>query len=318
MSLELVSPESMSPELMSTELMPIDPLPDKRVSTVEVRATGPLSTVQDLGRPGHAGIGVGMSGAADRASLRLANRLVGNGESAAAIEVTLGGLAVRAHGDLVIAITGAPCPTTVDGRAEPVNALIRVPDGGEVQLGTPQRGLRSYLAVRGGIAVDPVLGSRSTDVLAGLGPAQLSVGTVLPIGPAPEGFPPIGIAPVTPPSTSDLVLDLVLGPRDDWFTDDALDTLVSAPYEVTADSNRIGMRLTGPGLTRCDTGELPSEGMVPGALQVPPSGQPTLFLADHPSTGGYPVIGVVRSAHLGLAAQARAGQRIRFRLGLRR
>ena len=202
----------------------------------------------------------------------------------------------------------------MDGRGEAPNTLVRVPDGAQVRLGTPDRGLRSYLAVRGGVAVDPVLGSRSTDVLAGLGPVHLSTGRTLPIGPAPEGFPPVGMAPVAPPAVDELHLSVVPGPRDDWFTEEALTALVSAPYEVTADSNRIGMRLTGPELTRRSNGELPSEGMVPGSLQVPPSGQPTLFLADHPCTGGYPVIGVVRSVHVDRAAQARPGQRIRFRL----
>lgn len=288
-----------------------------RKSTVEILTAGPLSTVQDLGRPGLAGIGVGVSGAADRGSLRLANRLVGNPEAAAAIEVTLGGLALRAHGDLCVALAGAPCPITVDGRAEPPNTLIRVLSGGEVRLGAPASGLRSYLAVRGGIAVEPVLGSRSTDVLAGLGPERLAAGNMLPVGPTPEGFPPICLAPVPPPDTGEVCIDVVAGPRDDWFTEDALATLISDAYQVTADSNRIGMRLSGPKLLRRNTGELPSEGMVPGALQVPPSGQPTLFLADHPATGGYPVVAVVRYAHLDRVAQIRPGQRIRFRLGRR-
>ncbi|MBA8824758.1 biotin-dependent carboxylase-like uncharacterized protein [Saccharopolyspora lacisalsi] len=287
-------------------------------STVEVLATGPLSTVQDLGRPGLSGIGVGTSGAADRGSLRLANRLCGNDESAAAVEVTLGGLTVRAHGDLVIAVTGAPCPVTIDGRGEAPNAPLRVPGGAEVRLGTPERGLRSYLAVRGGIVVDPVLGSRSTDVLAGLGPEQLGPGRILPVGPAPHGHPHVDIAPVAPPAIDEVTLDIVPGPRHDWFTPEALDTLVSRPYEVTADSNRVGMRLAGPELPRRDTAELPSEGMVTGALQVPPNGLPTLFLADHPSTGGYPVIAVVRATHVDQAAQSRPGQRIRFRLGGKR
>ncbi len=284
-------------------------------SAVEVVATGPLSTIQDLGRPGLAEIGVGTSGAADRGSLRLANRLCGNDESAAAIEVTLGGLAVRARCDLVLAVTGAPCPVTVNRRGEAPNSVLRVPQGAEVRLGTPDRGLRSYLAVRGGIAVEPVLGSRSTDVLSGLGPEPLRPGAFLPVGTPTHGHPPIDVAPVRPPGKNEITLDIVAGPRDDWFTADALSTLTGRPFDVTADSDRVGMRLDGPELTRRDTAELPSEGMVAGALQVPPTGRPTLFLADHPSTGGYPVIAVVRSAHVDTAAQARPGQRIRFRLG---
>ncbi|GAA2777260.1 biotin-dependent carboxyltransferase family protein [Saccharopolyspora taberi] len=279
---------------------------------LEVLGTGPLSTVQDLGRPGHAGIGVGVSGAADRGSLRLANRLVGNAEGDAAIEATLGGLAVRPSRDVVMSVTGAPCPITVDGRGAAMNSVLRIPAGAEVRLGVPARGLRSYLAVRGGIAVDPVLGSRSTDLLAGLGPDKLRTGMVLPTGPPPAEFPVVDLAPVAAPP-DELVLGVVPGPRQDWFTADALDVLLTSSYEVTADSNRIGMRLDGPALDRIRTEELPSEGMVAGALQVPPASKPTLFLADHPVTGGYPVIAVVTSADVDRAAQARPGQRIRFR-----
>lgn len=279
---------------------------------LEVLATGPLSTIQDLGRSGLAGIGVGVSGAADRGSLRLANRLVGNGEGVAAVEVTFGGLEVRVRGDLTIALTGAPCPVTVDGRSVPVNTVLRVPAGAHLRLGRPERGLRSYLAVRGGIAVDPVLGSCATDTLADLGPERPRPGVVLPVGAPPREFPVVDTAPVR--TGDDLVLAVVPGPRDDWFDEDALAALLGAPYEVTADSDRVGMRLSGPALARAREGELPSEGMVAGALQVPPSGQPTLFLADHPVTGGYPVLAVVVSADVDRAAQVRPGQRLRFRL----
>ncbi|TDD90923.1 biotin-dependent carboxyltransferase family protein [Saccharopolyspora karakumensis] len=280
--------------------------------TLEVLATGPLATVQDLGRPGLAGIGVGTSGAADAVSLRLANRLVGNEENTAAIEVTFGGLVVRPTRDVTVALTGAPCPIAVDGRGAAANAVLRVPAGAELRLGVPAIGLRSYLAVRGGIDVEPVLGSRSTDVLSGLGPDQLRPGAVLPIGPPPARFPVVDVAPVAGPA-EEVVLRVRPGPRADWFTDEALESLVSAPYEVTSESNRVGMRLDGPVLERSRTEELPSEGMVAGALQVPPLGTPTLFLADHPVTGGYPVIGVVPAADVAKAAQARPGQHVHFR-----
>lgn len=283
------------------------------MSCLEVLATGPLSTVQDLGRPGLAGIGVGTSGAADGRAFRLANRLVGNDEGAAAIEVTFGGLAVRATRDLTAAVTGAPCPVTVDGRGAAVNSVLRIPAGAVVRLGMPDRGLRSYLAVRGGIDVEPVLGSRSTDVLAGLGPEPLAPGAELLVGPPPQRFPQVDLAPVAACEDGEITLRVVLGPRHDWFTEDALTALVGSSYEVTPDSNRVGMRLSGPALERCRTDELPSEGMVAGALQVPPSARPTMFLADHPVTGGYPVIAVVVAADLDKAAQARPGQRIRFR-----
>lgn len=280
--------------------------------SLEVLRTGPLATVQDLGRFGHAGIGVGVSGAADRGSLRLANRLLGNPAGAAAVECTFGGLEVRAQRDLTVAVTGAPCPVAVDGRGGAPNAVLRLPAGSVLRLGTPPRGLRSYLAVRGGVDVDPVLGSRSTDVLSGLGPDVLAPGSVLPVGPAPAEFPAVDAAPVAA-LPDELVLAATPGPRDDWFADDALETLFSGSYEVTAKSDRVGMRLDGPPLRRSCGGELPSEGMVAGALQVPPTSTPTLFLADHPVTGGYPVIAVLPASEVDRAAQARPGQRLRFR-----
>lgn len=281
--------------------------------SLEVLATGPLTTVQDLGRPGLAALGVGRSGAADRDSLLLANRLVGNRESSAALEVTFGGLAVRCTGGANVALAGAPCPMHVDGREVSPYAVVFVPDGAELRLGLPTSGLRSYLAVQGGVDVRPVLDSRSTDTMSGVGPAPLAVGDDLRLG-IPRGpVPGVDHAPVRAPESGEISLRVVPGPRDDWFTPAAWEALTSSPYDVTTDSNRVGMRLSGPVLERAREGEIPSEGMVPGALQVPPSGQPTLFLADHPVTGGYPVIGVVLGADLGRAAQARPGQTLRFR-----
>lgn len=281
--------------------------------SLEVLATGPLATVQDLGRPGYAGIGVGGSGAADRGSLRLANRLVGNVENAAGVECTFGGLELRAQRDLTVAVTGAPCPVTVDGRGGAVNTVLRLRTDSVLRLGMPSHGLRSYLAVRGGVDVEPVLGSRSTDVLSGLGPDMLAAGGVLPVGVLAAEFPVVDVAPVAP-IPEELVLTVTAGPRDDWFTEQALPTLLSEPYEVTARSDRVGMRLDGPPLPRACEGELPSEGMVAGSLQVPPTSTPTLFLADHPVTGGYPVIAVLPAAEVDRAAQARPGQHLRFRL----
>jgi biotin-dependent carboxylase-like uncharacterized protein len=284
-----------------------------RTGGVEIVHPGPLATVQDLGRPGLAALGVGESGAADRRSLRLANRLVGNPEGAAGIEITFGGLVARFDRAALVAVTGAPCPLRVGGRAAGMHGPIRVDAGAELRVGPPTSGLRSYLAVRGGIAVAPVLHARATDILAGLGPPVLGPGTVLPIGTDALAYPTVDLAP-EPAYPVEPVLRVVPGPRDDWLTDDALPALCSAPYEVTSESNRVGVRLVGPVLRRRDTRELPPEAMVTGALQVPPSGQPILFLADHPVTGGYPVIAVVIEEDLHLAAQARPGQRIRFRL----
>ncbi|MFC7330454.1 biotin-dependent carboxyltransferase family protein [Marinactinospora rubrisoli] len=279
---------------------------------LEVRATGMLTTVQDTGRTGFAALGVGASGAADQRSHALANRLVANPPDAATLEVTFGGLRVRARGTVTVAVTGAVGPVTVAGRGAAMNAPLVVPDGAELSLGTPARGLRSYVAVRGGIAVEPVLGSRSTDILADLGPPVPAPGTVLPVGPPPAAFPNVDVAAVPPPAADRLTLRAVPGPRDDWFRPHALDTLFAAEYEVTSRSDRVGMRLAGPPLRRTRSGELPSEGMVPGSLQIPPDGEPVLFLADHPVTGGYPVIAVVHGSDLPLAAQATPGMRLRF------
>jgi biotin-dependent carboxylase-like uncharacterized protein len=277
-----------------------------------VLAPGPLTTVQDLGRPGHAAIGVTRSGAADTAAAGLANRLVGNRPEAALLEVTAGGLRLRAGRTVLVAVTGAPLPVAVDGRPAPFAAPMTLPPGAVLSLGTPWAGLRSYLAVRGGIDVPPVLGSRSTDTLSGLGPPPLTAGTLLPVGDLAADEPVVDVAPVGPPPDRP-VLRVLPGPRRDWLDDAAWAALTTQEWAVAADSDRVGLRLTGPRLARAREGELPSEGLVAGAVQVPPDGAPVLFLADHPVTGGYPVLAVVVTADLPLAAQLRPGDGVRFR-----
>lgn len=282
-------------------------------ATVEVLATGPLTTVQDLGRPGRAHWGVSWSGAADRGALRLANRLVGNPEDAAALETTFGGLRIRPDAPVLFALTGAPCRATVAGRAEACNVPIHVGAEQELELMSPRTGLRTYLAVRGGLDVPPVLGSRATDVLAGLGPDVVASGDRLPVGDACDDYPPAELAPVAEPPAGEVTLRVLLGPRANWFTPTAREALLDSPWAADPDSSRIGLRLSGPGLERSVERELPSEGMVRGSVQVPPSGPPTLLLADHPVTGGYPVIAVVLHADVDRAAQVRPGQTVRFR-----
>jgi biotin-dependent carboxylase-like uncharacterized protein len=275
---------------------------------------GTLTTVQDLGRRGWAHLGVPRSGALDEPALRLANRLVGNPETAAALETTLAGVGFRPERDTALAVTGASCDVRVAGRAVGWGTAVTAPAGVEVRIGSAVRGLRSYVALAGGVDVVPVLGSRSTDLLSGLGPPPLQAGDRLPLGP-PTGCR--SIVEATPAGVGD-TLRVRLGPRADWFSTAALAGLDGATYEVGAASNRIGLRLVGPALARLVEGELPSEGMVLGALQVPPSGQPVILLNDHPTTGGYPVVAVVLGADLPVCAQARPGDRLTLRVVGRR
>ncbi|WP_196814415.1 biotin-dependent carboxyltransferase family protein [Nocardia sp. BMG111209] len=281
---------------------------------VRVVAPGVFSTIQDRGRAGWFHAGVGVSGAADRASFALANRLVGNDESAAAIECVLGGLWVEVDGPMVAAVTGAPVPISVDGRAEPPASVLYLRRGSRLRLGTAAAGLRCYLAVRGGFEPPAVLGSRSRDTLAGIGPEPLAADTELPVGTAPRGWPEVAVAPVAPMTTGTVTARVWIGPRDDRFTRPG--DLCAGTWRVSADIDRVGVRLDradGPPLVRRDTTELPTEGMPLGAIQVPPSGQPVVFLADHPITGGYPVVGTVVDADVDLFAQVRPGQLVRFR-----
>ena len=278
----------------------------------EVVRPGPLTTVQDLGRPGHAHLGVPRAGAVDRDALRLANRLVGNDEDAAGLEATLAGPALRFAEAAVVAVTGAVTPVSVDGEELEVNAAIDVPASAVLDVGAASAGLRAYIAVRGGVEAEPVLGSRSRDTLSGLGPEPLAQGDTLAFGDPQGPRPAIGVAPVASPPTA-TTLRITPGPRADWFGPEAHELLLTAGWEVANESNRSGARLNGPCLPRRREGELLSEGLVEGAVQVRHSGLPMIMLADHPTTGGYPVIAVVAAEDLPKVAQARPGQKIRFR-----
>lgn len=269
------------------------------MTTLEVVRSGPLTTVQDRGRFGLAHLGVPRAGALDRPAADLANRLVGNDEDAAVLEVTLGGFAARAAAGVWVAVTGADRP---HARAQWVAA------GETLEVPVPATGVRSYVAVAGGITVDPVLGSRSTDTLAWVGPARILDGAVLPIG-RPGGEPRALDTP-RPPGPGPL--RLYPGPHVPFFDDGAVDQLCAASYDVRAESNRVGLRLAGAPVARRGSQELPSEGMVLGAVQVPPDGQPVVLLADHPVTGGYPVVGVVHPDDLWQCAQVRPGEAVRF------
>lgn len=275
---------------------------------IEVVRAGALTTVQDIGRAGWAHLGVPRSGALDLPALLAANALVANAPVAAGLETTVTGCELRALARVAVAVTGAPARVTVDGRPVAFGAPVALPASATLEVGRARLGVRSYVAVQGGIEVPPVLGSRSTDTLSGLGPAPLRDGDRLPVG-LPGGTPGQGYQPRWP---DEIHLRVTPGPRADWFTAGGWATLCGTPYTVSPLSNRVGVRLAGASLQRARTGELPSEGIVLGAVQVPANGQPLVFLADHPPTGGYPVIAVVDAADLPLLAQARPGATVTF------
>lgn len=258
---------------------------------LRVEQTGPLVLVEDGGRPGLAHLGVGRSGAADPLALAAANAALGNPADAAGLEVLHGGLVLRALAAVTVAVAVG---LEVAIRELAAGDLVEVEDGAP---------LRQYVAVRGGVDVPPVLGSRSRDTLSALGPEPLAVGDVVRPGRAS------GVAEV---GSHDGLVRLHPGPRADHFHAGTLDLLVEASWTVSATSDRTAVRLEGPELVRRTTEELPPEGLLPGAVQVPPSGQPIVFLVDHPVTGGYPVIGVVERADLRVLAQTRPGGSVRF------
>jgi KipI family sensor histidine kinase inhibitor len=304
--------------------------PQEGAAGLRIVSPGLHSLIEDLGRHGHSALGVSTAGALDRASLRRANRVLGNAPSAAAIETVGGGLKVQAIGDQVLAVTGAPSELTIETPSEfnpsesgepgllrtvPMATPFALRDGEVLSLGQPSAGFRCYVALRGGVDAAPVLGSRSTDTMSGIGPAPLAAGQLLASGGDAEcGV--VGNPEFQPdfPGTGVTVLDVVPGPRADWFDEEAVAALCGQDWEVTPRSNRVGMRLQGTPLQRSRKGELPSEGTVAGAIQMPPEGLPVLFLADHPITGGYPVIAVVVDHQLDLAAQVPIGGSIRFRV----
>ncbi|MGY6497099.1 MAG: 5-oxoprolinase subunit C family protein, partial [Microcella sp.] len=292
---------------------------DDNFARLRVLEPGPLTLVHDLGRPGLAGIGVGASGAFDRAAHRLANRLVGNDETAAGLEVLYGGAAFALLAGTWFAVTGAVGPLTLDGTPiEPAHPVRAERDGAVLRLGPATRGVRYSLAVRGGIAGEPVLGSRSRDTLAALGPAPLTPNDVLAIGEDTTGpVPAVDLVPVD--ARTDTVTELMVrpGPRRDWFTNEGWQRMLQTAWVVSPRSDRTGVRLDGATLERRPAAvgrELASEGMTPGAMQVSPDGVPTVLGPDHPVTGGYPVIAVVTDDALDRLAQLRPGDPVRLRL----
>lgn len=275
---------------------------------IEILHAGVSTLVQDFGRPGFAHFGVSPSGAADLNSHRRANAFVGNVAEAASLEIVPPGFTCLLRTDVTLALTGAPAAGHLDGQPVPHDAVFAARAGQELRLDASTWGVRTYLAVRGGIRVAPVLGSRSYDTLSHLGPPPCQVGDVLPIGedideqlwraPAPlERFREVLSVPMV--TTVDI----------DWVDATRLE---SHTYSVTAGGSRAALRLNGPPLVPLRHQNFPPQGLVRGAVQVPPDGVPIVFLADHPVTGGYPVIGVADLAVTDRLAQLRPGDDLRF------
>lgn len=282
------------------------------MTTLEILRTGPLALVEDLGRDGLGHLGVTRSGAADRRSHMLANRLLANPDDRATIEVAFGGFTARVRGgDVDIAVTGADTDPEINGVTFGTNSIQHVQNGQVISLGTPRSGLRTYLGVRGGIEVTPVLGSRSYDVMAAIGPAPLRDGDVLQIGEGAGAYPEIDQAPVATIPDDVVELRVTPGPRDDWFVDP--DIMVRTNWLVTNRSDRVGMRLVGMPLEyRWPGRQLPAEGADRGAIQIPPNGFPIILGPDHPVTGAYPVVGVVVEEDIDTLGQVRPGQTVRM------
>ena len=281
---------------------------------IQVLVPGLLTTVQDLGRSGLGAFGVPVGGAADAHALRLGNLLLGNEEGAAALEATLVGPELLFEATAVVVLAGAPFGAQLDGAPLPPWEAVSVPAGGRLAVGRAFSGARGYVCVRGGLDVPSVLGSRATDVATGFGGLDgrpLRAGDRLSVG-AARGEPrgkrvDAAAARWSGPRRR---LRVTPGPQDDWFGEDALAAFASRSFRVSASSSRTGVRLEGEPLA-APSRSLVTEGVVAGAVQVPPAGLPIVLLVEHPSTGGYPKIGSVISADLSALAQLRPGEDVR-------
>ena len=284
---------------------------------------GPLSTVQDLGRPGFGSIGVAPSGAMDPWALRTANALVGNSDGAATIEFTMSGPTIAFEEDAVVALTGSRFDASVlrsvggsaferdvDTSPAPYQMSFRLRAGESVRIGPTLSGARGYLAVRGGIEVEGVFGSRSTQVAAGLGGRVLKQGDRLAGGRADDA--PLRRSRTTSAYRSEQRVRALPGPQHEIFVAGSPERFFSSPYRVTTRFDRTGIRLEGPALELNRAPDIDPEGVVTGALQVPADGQPILLCNDRPTTGGYAKIATAIMADMHLAAHAKPGDTIRF------
>ena len=284
---------------------------------IAVLKRGLLSTVQDAGRPGHRASGLPVAGAMDRLALAAANVLVGNAPGAAALELTLAGGAYRFEAPVLAALAGADLSATLDGEVLPPWGAFRAPAGAVLAFGAPRTGVRAYLAVRGGVAVPVVLGSRATYTRATVGGLEgraLVAGDRLPLGrtrskapapaiPAPEALPACG---------GGATVRVLLGPQRDRFGEAAVAAFLATPWRVTAENDRMGYRLDGPAVPLAGGTDILTDPVLPGAVQIPGSGRPIVLMVDAQTTGGYAKIATVIGPDLRLVAQARAGDVLRF------
>ncbi len=291
------------------------------VDALRVVSPGPLSTIQDLGRPGYQRFGVSVSGAADRYALRLGNLLVGNDERGAAIEVTIGGAEFKFTSPAIFAITGADLSPTLNGTPITLWETVSAAAGDRLSLMSPagpDSGLRGYVNVSAGFDTPPVLGSRSTHVGARLGGIKgraLEADDEIPIGQVTTPVLPGRRVPqdLLPQYGGDIVARVVPGPQDDLFDADATATFYNSVYTVSDKSDRMGCRLEGPEVPAIDGAhDIVSDGVLSGAIQIPGDAQPIILLADRQTTGGYAKIGVIASVDLALVAQASPGATVRF------
>lgn len=276
---------------------------------------GLLTTVQDLGRYGHQASGVPVAGPMDTFSHRLANQLVGNAADAATLEITLIGPDMIVEADSTMAITGAYFEATCDDRPVALGASFAVSRGQRIKFGRIVQGARAYLALAGGILTEPVLGSRATHLVSRMGGFNgraLQSGDRLPIANDAQLRPQRKSAGLTLPTKGRALLRVMPGPQADWFQADALRAIASVSFRISPQSNRMGYRLQGPPLVRAREGELISEPLGIGAIQVPAAGEPILLMADRQTAGGYPKIGYVIAADLPIAGQLAPGDFIEF------
>jgi biotin-dependent carboxylase-like uncharacterized protein len=285
--------------------------------TLTVVKPGLLTTVQDLGRFGDQASGVPVAGPMDAFSHRLANQLVGNAVDAATLEITLIGPELTVEADTTVAIAGAHFEVMLDDRAVGMSESFSVRAGQRLKFGRIVQGARAYLAIAGGVQTLPVLGSRATHLVSRMGGVQgraLASGDVIPIDARPGPRPARKAAGLTLPTKGRALLRVIPGPQDAWFQVEALRTIAGVAFRISPRSNRMGYRLQGPPLPRARDGELISEPVGIGAIQVPAAGEPILLMADRQTAGGYPKIGHVITADLPLAGQLAPGDFIEFHL----